>query len=236
MTPTVRVRPALRALALPIVVILAACQPHSAAVADPAPVSTSTATSGSPPLFLTSKTPVGTNPGSAGDGTPLVAKPGNELAAFAEGCFWGSENTFRHVDGVVATAVGYAGGRVAHPTYEDVSSHTTGHAETVLVEFDPTRVSYARLLQAFWDTHDPTTLNRQGPDEGENYRSEVFTFSPAQDAAARASLAEEQKHYTRPITTRIEPIGPFWKAEGYHQQYDEKTGRESCPLPRRKGS
>jgi peptide-methionine (S)-S-oxide reductase len=221
--------------ALPIVVILAACQPHSSVVADPAP-SISAAPVAASPLFLTSKTPVGTDPGHAADGTPLVAKLGNELAAFAEGCFWGSENTFRHVDGVVATAVGYAGGRTSHPTYEDVSSHTTGHAETVLVEFDPKRVTYARLLQAFWDTHDPTTLNRQGPDEGENYRSEVFFFSPAQEAAARASLAEEQKHYARPITTRVEAMGTFWKAEGYHQQYDEKTGRESCPIPRRKGS
>jgi peptide-methionine (S)-S-oxide reductase len=223
--------------ALPIVIILAACQPHSTAVADRAPATTSAATSGSSsPIFATAKTPVGTDPGRAGDGTALVARPGDELAAFAEGCFWGSENTFRHVDGVVATAVGYAGGHASHPTYEDVSSHATGHAETVLVEYDPKRVTYARLLQAFWDTHDPTTLNRQGPDEGENYRSEVFFFSPAQEAAARASMGEEQKHYAKPITTRIEPMGTFWKAEGYHQQYDEKTGRESCPLPRRKGS
>jgi peptide-methionine (S)-S-oxide reductase len=215
---------------------LAACQPRSTAVADPTPTTSGSAPAPANPLFATAKSPVGTNPGGAGDGTPLVPRPGNELAAFAEGCFWGSENTFRHVDGVVATAVGYAGGHTSHPTYEDVSSHTTGHAETVLVEFDPKRVTYARLLQAFWETHDPTTLNRQGPDEGDNYRSEIFFFTPAQEAAARASSAEEQKRYARSITTRIEPVGPFWKAEGYHQQYDEKTGRESCPLPRRRGS
>jgi len=103
----------------------------------------------------------------------------------------------------------------------------------VLVEYDPARVTYAKLLQAFWDTHDPTTLNRQGPDEGDQYRSEIFTFSSDQDREARASMAAEQKKYDRPITTRIDPIGAFYKAEGYHQQYDEKTGRESCPLPRR---
>jgi peptide-methionine (S)-S-oxide reductase len=213
-----------------------ACQPHSAAVGDPTPTTSGSVDPAAPPLFAVAKTHIGTSPGGAGDGTPLVAKPGNELAAFAEGCFWGSENTFRHVDGVVATAVGYAGGHTSHPTYEEVSSHGTGHAETVLVEFDPKRVTYAKLLQAFWDTHDPTTLNRQGPDEGENYRSEVFFFSPEQQATVRASMAEEQKRYAKPITTRVEAMGPFWKAEGYHQQYDEKTGRESCPLPHRKGS
>jgi peptide-methionine (S)-S-oxide reductase len=226
--------------ALPLVVFgtlatLAACQPHSAAVVDTTPT-TSGSVAPAAPLFSNSKARLRTDPGGAGDGTPLVAKPGDELAAFAEGCFWGSENTFRHVDGVVATAVGYAGGHAAHPTYEDVSSHRTGHAETVLVEFDPKRVTYAKLLQAFWDSHDPTTLNRQGPDEGDNYRSEIFFFSPAQEATIRASMAEEQKHYDRPITTLVASIGPFWKAEGYHQQYDEKSGRESCPLPRKKGS
>ena len=219
-----------------ILVTLAGCQPHSTAVGDPTPTTSGSAAAAAPPLFAKAKTPVGADPGHAGDGTPLVAKPGNQLAAFAEGCFWGSENTFRHVDGVVATAVGYAGGHTSHPTYEVVCSHTTGHAETVLVEFDPKRVTYEKLLQAFWDTHDPTTLNRQGPDVGDSYRSQIFFFSPEEEAAARASQAEEQKHYDRPITTRIEAMGPFWKAEGYHQEYDEKTGTESCPLPRRKGS
>ncbi len=214
-----------------------ACQPHSSAVGDPVPVTSGSAAAapGETPLFAVAKTHVGTDPGQAGDGTPLSPKPGNALAAFAEGCFWGSENTFRHVDGVVATAVGYAGGHTSHPTYEEVSSHGTGHAETVLVEFDPKKVTYAQLLRAFWDTHDPTTLNRQGPDVGDQYRSEIFFFSPAQEAVARASMADEQKKHDRAITTRIEASGPFWKAEGYHQQYDEKTGRESCPVPHRKG-
>jgi peptide-methionine (S)-S-oxide reductase len=135
------------------------------------------------------------------------------------------------VKGVTATAVGYAGGHTDMPTYEDVSSHTTGHAETVLVEFDPKDVTYAELLHVFWESHDPTTKDRQGPDVGSNYRSAIFTFSEAQAASARTSEAEEQKRHARPITTEIRPIGRFYKAEEYHQQYDEKTGVESCPLP-----
>jgi peptide-methionine (S)-S-oxide reductase len=173
------------------------------------------------------------DPGHVGAGTPLAANPGDELAAFAEGCFWGSEDTFRHVPGVVATAVGFTGGHTTHPSYEDVCTHTTGHAETVLVEFDPKKVTYGQLLKVFWDSHDPTTPDQQGPDIGDQYRSEIFTFSPAQDAAARASLTAEQPHYKDKITTRIEGMGAFWKAEGYHQQYDERTGRHSCPLPGR---
>jgi peptide-methionine (S)-S-oxide reductase len=173
------------------------------------------------------------NPGHVGAGTPLVPEPGHQLAAFAEGCYWGSEDTFRHVPGVVATAVGFAGGHTKNPSYEDVCTHTTGHAETVLVEFDPAQVSYPALLRVFWDSHDPTTLNRQGPDEGDQYRSAIFTFSPEEVTAAHASLAEEAKHYKTAITTQIQPIGPFWKAEEFHQQYDEKTGRHSCPLPAR---
>ena len=180
--------------------------------------------------------PVGTNPGGAGAGTPLTPAAGDELAAFAEGCFWGSEDTFRHVAGVVATAVGYSGGHTAAPSYEDVCTHTTGHAETVLVEFDPKRVTYAQLLRVFWDSHDPTTPNQQGPDIGDQYRSAIFTFSPAEQAAARASLTAEQPRYKDKITTEIQPIARFWKAEGYHQQYDERTGRHSCPIRLPKGA
>ena len=179
---------------------------------------------------------VGTDPGHVGRGTPLSAQAGHELAAFAAGCFWGVEDAFRHVDGVTATAVGYTGGHTADPTYERVCQHDTGYAETVLVEFDPKRVSYGRLLDIFFEIHDPTTLDRQGPDEGDQYRSAIFTFSPSQESAARASLAAEQPHYHQKITTEIEPVGRFWKAEGYHQQYDEKTGRHSCPIPVRKGA
>ena len=223
--------------ALPLALLaFVACQPLSSAPVAVADTTTTAATSSGAPVFAVAKTHVGTDPGHAGRGTPLTPRPGDALAAFAEGCFWGSENTFRHVDGVVATAVGYAGGHTESPSYEDVCSHTTGHAETVLVEYDPKRVTYTQLLRAFWDTHDPTTMNRQGPDVGDQYRSEVFTFSPEQEAAVKASMAEEQKTYARPITTRVDPMPAFWIAEGYHQQYDEKTGTESCPLPKRRGS
>jgi peptide-methionine (S)-S-oxide reductase len=185
----------------------------------------------SSPAGQVAKTSVGADPGHAGRGTPLVAAPGHELAAFAEGCFWGSENTFRHVPGVVATAVGFTGGTTSAPSYEDVCTHTTGHAETVLVEFDPAKVSYGKLLGVFFRSHDPTTRNRQGPDVGDQYRSAIFTFSPAQEAEARAAAAAIQAKIERPVTTVIAPVGPFWKAEEYHQQYDEKAGSESCPSP-----
>jgi peptide-methionine (S)-S-oxide reductase len=221
-------------LALATLAALSACHHSQAAAIDPVPASSAATT-----LAAVAKTHIGTDPGHAGDGTPLVAGEGRALAAFAEGCFWGSENTFRHVDGVVATAVGYAGGQTAHPDYGTVSSHTTGHAETVLVEFDPKKVTYAQLLRTFWDSHDPTTMNRQGPDVGDNYRSEIFFFTPEQEAEARASLAAEQKTYDKPITTRIDSLGAagtFWKAEGFHQQYDEKSGNESCPIPKRHGT
>src|SRR5688500_4666254 len=127
---------------------------------------------------------VGTDPGSVGAGTKLVARSGHQLAAFAAGCFWGVEDMFRQVPGVVATAVGYTGGRASNPTYESVCSHTTGHAEAVLVEFDPKQVKYETLLNVFFENHDPTTVNRQGADTGDQYRSEIFTFSPEQRLAA----------------------------------------------------
>ncbi len=206
-----------------------ACRTNGSAMADPAPGASGAAQPTSA---------VGTNPGHAGDGTPLVPGSGHELAAFAEGCFWGSEDTFRHVPGVVATAVGYSGGHTTSPTYESVCTHTTGHAETVLVEFDPKQVSYTDLLRVFWDSHDPTTLDRQGPDVGDQYRSEIFTFSASQETAARASLAAQKAHYApdkETVTTLVEPMTRFWKAEGYHQQYDEKTGRHSCPNPLAEG-
>lgn len=175
---------------------------------------------------------VGSDPGHAGSGTPLEARPGVELAAFAGGCFWGVEDVFRQVPGVVATAVGYSGGTTSHPSYEQVCSHTTGHAETVLVEFDPKKITYAELLHVFFQNHDPTTLNRQGPDIGDQYRSHVFTFSEAQAQQARAVIASEAAQRKKAVTTKVTAIGPFWKAEEYHQQYDEKTGTHSCPLPK----
>jgi peptide-methionine (S)-S-oxide reductase len=175
----------------------------------------------------------GTDPGRVGAGTPLSPREGNELAAFAQGCFWGSEDTYRQVPGVVATAVGYSGGHTDNPTYESVCSHGTGHAEAVLVEFDPKKISYEKLLEVFFATHDPTTKDRQGPDVGDQYRSAVFTFSAAQQASARAAAARAGADLGKPVTTEIRPVGRFWKAEDYHQQYDEKAGRRSCPLPGR---
>ncbi len=176
---------------------------------------------------------LGTDPGNAGHGTPLVAPTGHGLAIFSQGCFWGVEERFRRVPGVVATAVGYAGGKEKDPTYETVSAHMTGHAESVLVEFDKGKVSYADLLKVFWETHDPTSGDRQGPDRGHQYRSAIFTLGPEQQAAALASRDAEQAHLADRITTEIAPAGPFWIAEAYHQQWDEKHGSRSCPLPHR---
>ncbi len=129
--------------------------------------------------------------------------------------------------------MGYTGGHKADPTYEDVCSHTTGHAEAVLVEFDPERTSYDELLAFFWRTHDPTSGDRQGPDRGSQYRSAIFTFGSEQMEKALASRAKEQTRLASPITTEIAPAGPFWVAEDYHQQWDEKHGARSCPAPHR---
>ena len=175
----------------------------------------------------------GKNPGNAGHGTPLVATGKNQLAIFAQGCFWGVEERLRKVPGVIATAVGYAGGQAANPSYEEVSRGSTGHAEAVLVEFDPAKVSYAQLLRFFWETHDPTSGNAQGPDRGTQYRSAIFTFGAEQQKEAAASREEAQKGLRDPITTEIAPAGPFWIAETYHQQWDERHGSLSCPLPHR---
>ncbi len=176
-------------------------------------------------------TNVGNDPGHVGNGTPLSPRAGNQLAAFAAGCFWGVEDNFRQVPGVVATAVGYTGGHTDAPTYPLVCSHTTGHAEAVLVEFDPKRVSYETLLTVFFRNHDPTTKNRQGPDIGDQYRSAVFTLSPEQATHARTVKDREEARIKKAVVTEIVSLGRFWRAEEYHQQYDEKTGTHSCPLP-----
>lgn len=148
-----------------------------------------------------------------------------ETAIFAAGCFWGVEATFRRLPGVVDTAVGYTGGQVDRPTYEQVCSDTTGHAEAVRVVFDPSVISYERLLDVFWDCHDPTQLNRQGPDFGTQYRTAIFYTTPEQEAAARASKDELERsgRFGRPIATEITPASTFWMAEDYHQQYEEKA-------------
>ena len=153
-------------------------------------------------------------------------------ASFAAGCFWGVEAAFRQVQGVQATAVGYEGGRTKNPSYEDVCTGTTGHAETVEVDYDPSKVSYEQLLGVFWENHDPTTLNRQGPDVGEQYRSVIFFHTPEQEAAAKASkdALEKSGKYRRPIVTSIEPAATFFRAEDYHQQYLEKRGLAHCRI------
>lgn len=155
-----------------------------------------------------------------------------ERATFAAGCFWGVEAEFRKLEGVVSTRVGYIGGSLDAPTYEDVCSDTTGHAEAVEVEYDPAVISYEDLLELFWSSHDPTTRDRQGPDVGSQYRSGVFFHSPEQERAAMASrdrLGAEER-FRDPIQTEISPASTFWEAEEYHQQYLEKRGLASCRI------
>ena len=149
-------------------------------------------------------------------------------ATCGAGCFWGVEAAFRQLDGVTRTRVGYSGGRTENPTYEDVCSHTTGHAEVVEVTYDPVQVSYEQLLDVFWHKHDPTQLNRQGWDIGDQYRSVVFTHDEEQREAALRSRAREQANWSAPIVTQVEPAQTFHEAEDYHQQYLEKRGRSSC--------
>jgi peptide-methionine (S)-S-oxide reductase len=159
-----------------------------------------------------------------------IKEPDLEKATFGAGCFWGVEATFRQIPGVVGTRVGYTGGNVANPTYEQVCSHSTGHAEVVEVTFDPERVSYETLLDAFWLSHNPTTKDRQGPDVGSQYRSAVFFHSAEQQAAAERTKAREQAnlHWPKKIVTEVVPAAEFYEAEDYHQQYLEKRGRSSC--------
>jgi len=155
-----------------------------------------------------------------------------EVATLGAGCFWGIEATYRQTEGVVSTAVGYIGGHTENPTYKDVCSGTTGHAEVVQVEFDPERISYEQILDVFWRNHDPTTLNRQGPDVGSQYRSAIFVHSPEQEVTAKASMEKQQEsgRYARPIVTEISPAGEFYMAEDYHQQYLEKRGLATCKI------
>ncbi|HLW02281.1 MAG TPA: peptide-methionine (S)-S-oxide reductase MsrA [Ktedonobacterales bacterium] len=155
-----------------------------------------------------------------------------EKALFGAGCFWGVEAAYRQISGVVSTAVGYAGGTLENPTYRDVCTDRTGHAEVVEVTYDPSRVSYDDLLNVFWENHNPTQLNRQGPDIGTQYRSVIFYNSPEQQAAAVASKEqlEHSGRYKKPIVTEIAPASTFYMAEDYHQQYLEKRGLSSCHI------
>jgi peptide-methionine (S)-S-oxide reductase len=155
-----------------------------------------------------------------------------EKATFGAGCFWGVEAAFRQVPGVVDAAVGYEGGSMPNPTYRDVCTDETGHAEVVEVTFDPSRASYDQLLDVFWANHDPTQKNRQGPDVGAQYRSAIFFHSPAQRDAAIASKERLEKSgkLRRPVATEITPASTFWRAEDYHQRYLEKRGLASCKV------
>lgn len=154
-------------------------------------------------------------------------------AIFGAGCFWGVEEAFGTAPGVLSTAVGYSGGSTRNPTYEQVCSHTTGHAEVVKVEYNPQVVSYQKLLDLFFEIHNPTTRNRQGPDVGDNYRSAIFFTSPEQEEAARATISRLEKSgaFPRPIVTQVDLAGPFYRAEEYHQQYAAKHGGGSCHIP-----
>jgi peptide-methionine (S)-S-oxide reductase len=153
-----------------------------------------------------------------------------EKATFGAGCFWGVQAAFDQLPGVINTVVGYSGGSYSNPTYEDVCSHKTGHAEVVEVEFDPERISYEQLVDMFWRIHDPTQLNRQGPDVGDNYRSAIYFHSPAQEKTALASRDRAQANFSRPIVTEIAPASDFWRAEDYHQRYYETHGI-ACHVP-----
>jgi len=151
-------------------------------------------------------------------------------ATFAAGCFWGVEHTFRQLPGVISTRVGYTGGNFDSPSYKDVCTDRTGHAEAVEVDYDPAKISYGQLLNVFWENHDPTQLNRQGPDWGTQYRSAIFYHSPEQEREAKASkeTLEKSHRFSKPIVTQIVPATTFHQAEDYHQQYLEKKGLASC--------
>ena len=156
-----------------------------------------------------------------------------QKATFGAGCFWGVEAAFAAIPGVTATAVGYEGGKLERPTYKDVCTDSTGHAEVVEVDFDPAVVSYDKILDAFFELHDPTTMNRQGPDWGTQYRSAIFTHSPEQEAQANAKIQQltaEGRFKPKRIVTVVEPADTFWRAEEYHQKYLEKRGLASCHI------
>jgi peptide-methionine (S)-S-oxide reductase len=168
---------------------------------------------------FTACSPMNSNPSASVPSSPSAPSGPTEIAVFGSGCFWCTEAVFEHVPGVKKVTSGYTGGHVDNPTYKQVCEGDTGHAEVTRIEFDPTVVSYARLLEIFFESHDPTTLNRQGADEGTQYRSAIFYTSDAQKAAADAGKQAAQKDFDDPIVTEITPLGKFYDAEGYHQDY-----------------
>lgn len=154
-----------------------------------------------------------------------------QQAIFAAGCFWGVQYYYDQIPGVVSSKVGYTGGHTENPSYEQVCTHTTGHAEAVLVEFDPAKVTYQTLCMQFFRMHNPTELNRQGPDVGDSYRSAIFYFDDQQKSIAEAAMTAAQPNFKQPIVTQIKPAGPFYNAEDYHQKFAERTGRGMCHVP-----
>lgn len=166
--------------------------------------------------------------------SPLTLAPKTELATFGAGCFWGVEQEFRNQNGVVATAVGFMGGQTSNPTYKEVCYEKTGHAEVVQIEFDPDVIPYTELLNIFWHLHDPTTLNRQGPDVGDQYRSAIFYHSPEQETLALRSrdALQDSGEFKNKIVTEISSASDFYAAEDYHQQYVEKGGYAACHIRR----
>ncbi len=177
-------------------------------------------------------------PVNAPSSLPTIAKEPQtkdkvmKKATFGAGCFWGVEATFRKIPGVIDTAVGYAGGHTENPTYKDVCTDQTGHAEVVQVEYDPSKVTYTQLLDIFWKSHDPTQVNRQGPDYGTQYRTVIFYHDDEQKAEAEAAKQklDASGKLSRPVATQIVPAGPFYRAEDYHQRYLEKRGLENCHI------
>ncbi len=152
-------------------------------------------------------------------------------AIFAAGCFWGVQTYFDQVPGVTSTVVGYTGGHTENPTYEQVCTHTTGHAEAIEIVFDPEKVTYETLVRQFFRMHDPTQMNRQGPDIGDSYRSAIFYFDNEQKQTAERVMHDCQSDFDNPIVTQVTPVGPFYPAEEYHQKFTEKTGQGACHIP-----
>jgi peptide-methionine (S)-S-oxide reductase len=224
---------------------LAACENHagsSGSLRSTTDAPRRSTTSSAPTANATASTPTPatptTNPSnpmtmkSPQDANPLVNAANLESAMFGAGCFWQVEEVFRKVPGVITTAVGYAGGKTNKPTYQEVCTGSTNHAEVLHIEFDPKVVSYDQLLDVFWKNHNPTTLNRQGPDVGTQYRSAIFYYSPEQKKAAEESKKrlDTSKKWKKPVVTQIEPAPEFYRAEDYHQRYLQKRGIDACHI------
>lgn len=228
------------------ILTLAACENHagssgslrstsdaprqSTSPSAPTAITTSTTPPTNPTNPMTMKSPQDAN--TTTNPNPVANAAKLESAMFGAGCFWQVEEVFRKVPGVITTAVGYAGGKTKKPTYQEVCTGSTNHAEVLHIEFDPKVVSYDQLLDVFWKNHNPTTLNRQGPDVGTQYRSAIFYYSPEQKKAAEESKKQldTSKKWKKPVVTQIEPAPEFYRAEDYHQRYLQKRGIDACHI------